>query len=119
MRVPYEETDELRQSLDEFVTDDSIIRFLQKIWKRTVDKDFYATNPRVVNEAFFSVPYPRVARDNLGYPITVPEGNDPPDNDNEPLADRTEMSVEETSQVAVTPQRAAAGLTTLTQNIPA
>jgi hypothetical protein len=67
--LDFDRTEPQRQCLDEYLMDDSIIRIVEHLLriKGTRMHDFYDDYPSVA-VSIFSKPYPRMARDRLGYP---------------------------------------------------
>ncbi|CAJ1929850.1 unnamed protein product [Cylindrotheca closterium] len=60
-------TNPKKQSLDHFITDNSIIRLVKHQWGGRVDTRFYTAYPDS-RHALFSEPYPKAAHIALGYP---------------------------------------------------
>ena len=65
---PYDKTSEKKQSLDNYILDDSVVKIIRMIWKTPVNNTFYKESPTIVRYAFFSHPYPAIATKELGYP---------------------------------------------------
>lgn len=68
VKISFDETDAKNQSLDHYLTDETVIRLLQKTWNKPVNHKFYDTSTAKVRDAFFSRPYPEIASKMLGYP---------------------------------------------------
>jgi hypothetical protein len=68
-QVPFDfdKTEPLRQCLDEYLMDDSIIRILEHVLRLKPKNDFYNKYPSVAH-SLFSEPYPIMAHQILGYP---------------------------------------------------
>ena len=67
----YDLTDDGKQSLDHYLTDDTIVGLLERTWRGSLSKDFYKvleSKIPVVKDPIFSRPYPFVASYMLGYP---------------------------------------------------
>ena len=60
------------QSLDHYLTDETIIHLIRNYWKGISDQTFYENCPEV-RDAFFSPPYPSIAHTELGYPFIKQE----------------------------------------------
>lgn len=73
----YDETTDGKEPLDFFLTDDTIIRLLDRILQphiRTCGRSFYSQYNELA-KVIFSQPYPMVAIDKFGYPSTpTPDG---------------------------------------------
>lgn len=68
VKAPFDETDSVNQSLDHYLTDETVIRVLRETWKKPVNDEFYGSTASILRDAFFSRPYPKIASNVLGYP---------------------------------------------------
>jgi len=69
IKYPFDETDKYKQALDRYITDRSIIELLKLTWPSEVNQNFYVNHSSVARHSFFSQPYPKIAVQELGYPI--------------------------------------------------
>jgi len=72
--VNFDRTDVTRQSLDNYITDDSIVQLVQHTFRHK-EKSFYRSFPEA-RDAVFVPPYPPMACRELGYPETKVDHDD-------------------------------------------
>jgi hypothetical protein len=63
----FDGTEPQRQSLDEYLMDDSINRIMEHVLRFKPNNDFHDKYPSLA-QSMFSEPYPIMARQMLGYP---------------------------------------------------